>query len=171
MPTLSLDDVKPNVITIEVKNAVTGQVRAADIVPPTLAEWNNAQFGIVWPDVNEYKKQRMKDGKKEDYIDFNDADYLRKRELANEELNMRRVTQALLKAGNFPELNKLSLEDATKKLCEQADRDFLRGAFQALVSLVNGTTGGVEAKKAAFPDDSVSANGHVDLPEETEMAQ
>lgn len=160
---LRLEDIKPPLVTVTVENAVTGQMREVDIVLPTLMEWNNAQFGMDFPQPP--KLQRMKDGKKEDYTDFSDPDYLRARELATEELNMRRVTQALLKAGNFPELDKLSLADATKRLMELADRDFLRGVFQALVSLVNGTKGGVEAKKAAFPDTSLPKTNREDMRE------
>lgn len=163
---LSLEDIKPRIVTVEVSNAVTNQAWVVDIALPTLTEWNNAQFGMEFPVAP--KLQRMKNGAKEDYTDFNDPDFLRARELAIEELNMRRVTQALLKAGNFTkELDGLSLPDATKKLCNLADRDFLRGVFQALVSLINGTKGGVEAKKAAFPDHAVSEIDSEDLRLET----
>lgn len=164
MAKLSLEDIKPPLVTVTVENLVTGQSREVDIVLPTLMEWNNAQFGMDFPQAP--KLQRMKDGKKEDYTDFSDAEYLRARELANEELNMRRVTQALLKAGNFEkELDGLNLSDATKKLMQIADRDFLRGVFQALVSLVNGTKGGVEAKKASFPDKSLLETDSEDMRE------
>lgn len=158
---LTLSDVKKRIVSIEVKNPASGFELEIEIELPSISDWNNALLGIELPSAP--TRQRMIKGQKEDYTDFNDPEFRAKQNEAFEMLAMRRVTQALLGAGNFPELKGKSLEVATNELMQNADRSILQAISQALSELMNGTKGGVESKKANFRTDTVSNDSDEDM--------
>jgi hypothetical protein len=147
---LSLKDIAPISVTVVISNAEIGLTKEVDICLPTLQEWQDVYMTVDFPSLPK-PIQRMVAGKgKEDFVDMNDPEYLRAKDQATELLAMRRATHALIKAGNFVELQALSIEEATDCLIEKADRALLFAIFSALTRLMNGMRGGVDAKKAAF---------------------
>jgi hypothetical protein len=157
-----LDSIKPKIVKIVINHAEMGYEDEFNIKMPTIQEWQDVYMTVEFPPPPK-PFQRMKDGKKEDFIDWNDPDYLRKKDAATDLLAMRRVTHALIGGGDFAEDFKgLSLEAATDVLMEKADRAILNAIYQALIRLVNGMRGGVEAKKATFQGNSVHGASNAD---------
>ena len=150
MASLKLSDIQKRVVPITIDSPVSGFHIVIDIQLPSIKDWNESLLGIEFPVAP--TKQRMKNGVKEDYQDFNDPEYLRERNNAFEMLAMRRVATAILGGGAFDELAGFSVQEACDWLLENADRTILLGVSQALNDLMSGTKGGVEAKKAAFQE-------------------
>jgi hypothetical protein len=157
---LSLSDIKPLTITVNVVQAEIGFQKDIDICLPTLQEWQDVYMTVDFPSAP--VRQRMVNNKKEDYTDVNDSEYLRAKEQALDALAMRRATHAMLKAGNFPELKKLPIQEATERLIQEADRSILLAVYQLMMRLMTGMRGGVEAKKATFQGNSLHASGNAD---------
>lgn len=160
---LNLSDVQKRIVSITIENPASNFSLEIDIELPSISDWNNSLLGIEMPIAP--TRQRMVKGQKEDYTDFNDPEFRAKQNEAFERLAMRRVTQALLGGGNFPELAEKSLDEATETLIASADRSILLGVSQALSELMNGTKGGVEAKKASFRADTVPTDSDADMPD------
>lgn len=159
----SLDELKKRKIPITVENPATGFNLIITVQLPSQSDWNNAILDLSFPVAP--TRQRMKDGKKEDYQDVNDPDFLRKRNEYFDLLALRRVAQAIQGGGDYQELTDMPLEDATQWLIENADKSVLNSVNEALVEIMKGTKGGAEAKKAAFPASLLSENGHEDMRE------
>jgi len=157
---LSLNDVKKRNIAITVESQGR-EILEVEIQLPSVSDWNNAMLDIEFP--TPPKLQRMKDGKKEDYQDFNDPEFLRQRAAAFEKLAMNRVTQALLGAGNFEELADMPLSEASDKLATEGDRSLIFAVSQALNDLMSNTKGGVAAKVAAFQHDTLPSTSDDDM--------
>lgn len=161
MAKLSLKDIQPKIITLEINNAELGTRMEVDMKLPTMQEWQDSYMSVEFP--SPPIRQRMKNGQKEDYVDTQDPEYLRLREKASELLAMRRVTQALLGADNFTEeLGDLPLEDAAEKLFETGDRALLTAVNVALARAMSATKGGVDAKKQSFREQSRDTSDYAD---------
>lgn len=164
---ITLQDISKRVVTVTVKNESTDFALDIRVQLPSLADWNNSLLDVEFPDPSDYKKRKLNDkGMNEDYIDYSDPEYLQKRDAALNLLAMRRVCQAMIGGGELEDLAKLPLTEATERLMEKADRSILMAVNQAMINVMGGTKGGVEAKKAAFRHDSVSENGHEDMRQE-----
>lgn len=157
---LTLANIKPPTVTVVVTHAEIGFSQSVDICLPTIQEWQDVYMTVEFPTAPQRRK--LVNNQMQDYQDTNDAEYLRNREAANDLLAMRRATHAMLKAGNFPDLKGLSIEESADRLIKEADRAFLLAIYTALIRLMNGMRGGVEAKKATFQGNSVYENGHAD---------
>ncbi len=166
---LTLSDIKPLTITVSVSHAEIGFSKDVDICLPTLQEWQDVYMTVDFPQAP--NRQRMVNSKKEDFIDVNDPEYLRSKEAAMDTLAMRRATHAMLKAGNFPDLKGLPIEEATERLITEADRSILLAVYTALIRLMNGMKGGVEAKKATFQRDTVHASSHANRDQASERLE
>lgn len=165
MSILELEDIAPRIITVKIEST-DGLEREIDIRMPTLTEWNESILGVDYPDPKKYIETRIgKEGKKEDFINYDNPEYVLKHSQAIEETNLRRVTQALLGAGNFPSLQRLSLKEATQELREKADKGIIDGVHQALRQIISSTKGGVETKKASFRNQSAIVGSNGNLPQ------
>jgi hypothetical protein len=158
----SLSELAKRVIPITIENPATGFNLVINIQLPSQSDWNNAVLDLAFPVAP--TRQRMKDGKKEDYQDINDPDFLRRRNEYFDTLAMRRVAQAIQGGGDYDELADMSLEEATNWLIENADKSVMNSVNDALIDIMKGTKGGAEAKKAAFPANPLSKNSDEDLP-------
>jgi hypothetical protein len=165
---LSFGDTKKRVVTVYVVSETTDMKREVDIELPSMSEWNGDLLTIQFPVPPTL--QRMKEGKKEDYQNFNDPEYILMRDRAFERLNMRRTVRALRNAGNLEDMSELSLDELTDKCIEESDKSFFQCIHRGLADIMNGTKGGAEAKKAAFPANPIPENGHADM-RETELVK
>lgn len=164
MASLKLSDIQKRVVPVTVENPLSGFSIVLDIQLPSMKEWNESLLGIEFPVAPTL--QRMKNGAKEDYQDFNEPEYLRARNQAFEMLAMRRVATAILGGGSFDEMKDWDVLKACDWLVNDADRSILLGVSQALTDLMQGTKGGVEAKKAAFPLTTLPPNSDEDMRKE-----
>lgn len=161
---LQLQDVQKKLITIVIDNPAIDFSEEIDIELPSMAEWNNDLLTIEWPIAPTL--QRMIAGKgKEDYVDYNDAEYLRKRAVAFDHLAMRRITRALIGGGNLSELKAKPLDEAAEILAETGDKTIMQGVNQALNEIIQGMKGGAEAKRAAFQRTTRNQESISPLPE------
>lgn len=160
---LSFADAKKRSIAITISSEATGYELSIEIELPSIAEWNEDLLNIEFPVPPTL--QRMVKGQKEDYQNFQDPDYLFKRDRTFERLNMRRVVRALRNAGNLEDMSKLSLDELTEECLKEGDKSLYQAIYKALVDIMGSMKGGVEAKKAAFRPDSIPTNGHEGLPE------
>jgi len=155
---LTLADVKPRIVDIEIaftdREKITVPLRV-----PSWVEWNELGLEVQTPEpemVTEFK-----DGKK-GYVKESGAAYETKVQIANNQRVVRRMTFALMEAGNFPELKTAPLSE---QMAAVGGMD--SGVFQALVrtlnTLVNVTMGRVSENR--FRDERLPATGDDDLPE------
>lgn len=156
---LTLADLKPRIVDIEITFTEAQKI----IVPlkvPSWVEWN--ELGMEVPTPEPEMVTEFKDGKKV-YVKETGAAYETKVQLANNRRVLRRVTFALIEAGNFPELK---LAPVTEQLAAVESMD--SGIFQAIVRALNGlvsTTMG-RVSDSRFRDGQLPTNGDADLSED-----
>lgn len=128
---------------------------------PSWIEWNELGLEVATPEPE--MVMTFKNGQKV-YEKETGAVYEEKVALANQRRGLRRLTFALIKAGNFPELRHSPVEDQMN-----AVQSLDAGVYQALVrtlnTLVNFTQGAV-TNTERFRHEPVSATGDANLLED-----
>lgn len=162
---LTLDDVKPRVVDVTV---IAGKLPPEEegglprdheiVVPvrvPSYIEWQ--ELGLDVPEPEPEQVIVFKNGKKT-YEKESGPAFERKKMLANNQRMIRRMTFALIEAGNFPELKDAPLEQQMA-----AVQGMDAGIFQAIVRVLNAlvqmTSGRVAETATRFRPGTVSANG------------
>lgn len=168
---LTLKDAKPRTVDVTIVVGKLSPEKEGDpfvddklIVPmcvPSWIEWN--ELGLEEPTPEPEMVREIKDGKPV-WVKESGPAYEEKMVLANNRRAARRLTFALMKAGNFPELKNSSIE-AQMDAVQGLDA----GVFQALVrtlnTLVNFTQGSATSAER-FRQVAVPAAGDADLSED-----
>ncbi len=161
MNKLSFSDTTKRTVSITVVS-VTGLELELSIELPSPSEWANDLLSLELPEAPE--RDVWKNGAKSKERDFGDIEYLRKREFAYEKLSMRRTARALRGGGNLEDMQDLSLDALTEKILNEGDKSLYQGIYRAIVEIMEGTKGGIAAKKANFRPDTLPSNGDENLP-------
>jgi len=158
---LTLADVKPRIVDVKIVFA-EGQELIVPLRVPSWVEWN--ELGLEVPTAEPEMKIALK-GCKEAYEKESGAVYDEKVVIANNQRMVRRLTFALIEAGNFPELARSSAAEQMDAV-QRMDAGILQALARTLSSLVQFTQGTVSNKVERFRDGRVSANGHGNLLED-----
>lgn len=128
---------------------------------PSWIEWN--ELGLEVPTPEPEMVRVMKDGKPV-WEKESGAAYEEKVFLANNRRGARRLTFALMKAGNFPELKHSPVEEQMNAV-EGLDVGVFQALMRTLNTLVNFTQGSATSAERFRPV-AVSAAGDADLPQD-----
>jgi hypothetical protein len=161
MNKLNFSDTTKRVVSITVVS-VTGLELELTIELPSPSEWANDLLSLELPEVPE--RDIWKNGAKTKERDFSDTEYVRKRDYAFEKLAMRRTARALRGGGNLEDMADLSIDALTEKILNDGDKSLYQGIYRAILEIMEGTKGGIAAKKASFRPDTLPTNGDADLP-------
>ena len=157
---LTLADLKPRIVDIEITFTETQKL----IVPlrvPSWVEWN--ELGMEVPHPEPEMVTEFKDGKKV-YVKESGAAYEHKVQAANNRRVLRRVTLALIEAGNLPELKHAPVTEQLAAV-ESMDSGIFQAIVRALNVLVNTTMGRVNETR--FRDGQLSTVSDDDMSETT----
>lgn len=162
---LTLKDLQPRTVDIAI---VRGQLPAAkegeppieDVVVvsmlvPSWVEWN--ELGMEVPTPEPEMVRVMKNGKPAYEKEAGPA-YEAKVVLASNQRTLRRLTYALIEAGNFPELKQASAAEQMRAV-SQLDAGMLNALARTLNTLVQMTMGRISDKVERFRGGQLSANG------------
>ncbi len=152
---LTLADLKPRTVDIEIVFK-EGHGVTVPLKVPSWVEWN--ELGMEVPTPEPEMVRVMKDGKPV-YEKESGRAYEAKVQVANDKRMMRRVTFALIEAGNFPELRNASVEEQIAAVGSM-DAGILQALARTLMSLVTTTMGRISDKVERFRDGLVPENGH-----------
>lgn len=168
---LTLKDAKPRTVDVTIivgklPPEKEGEPFVDDtlVVPmcvPSWIEWN--ELGLEVPTPESELVRVIKDGKPV-WEKESSAVYDEKVALANQRRGLRRLTFALMKAGNFPELKNSPVEEQMN-----AVQSLDAGVYQALVRTLNtlvNFTQGAATSAGRFRPVAVSATGDADLSED-----
>lgn len=148
--TFSLASLKPKIVDVKI-NLEYGEPLVIPIVPLTYTEYHNASLGLTAPEAP--KEPRLINGKKEDVVNTQDADYQRAWSEYIDVLQFRRLAIALSKAG-AEDLQGKTLDEQVEIL-QAMDR----GVMRALIRFLEGEAN----HKLATRFQSVSEDGSADM--------
>ncbi len=163
---LTLKDLQPRVVNISIVRGQLPGLNAGDapiedvvVVPmlvPSWVEWN--ELGMEVPTPEPEMVRVIKNGKPVFEKESGPA-YEAKIVLANNQRTLRRLTFALIEAGNFPELKLMAA--AEQMIAVSAlDAGMLNALARVLNTLVQMTMGRISDKVERFQPGQLSANGH-----------
>lgn len=163
---LTLADLKPRTVDIEIVFK-EGHGVTVPLKVPSWVEWNELGMEIPTPEPEQVRV--MVDGKPRWEKESGRA-YDAKVQIANDKRMMRRISFALIEAGNFPELRNAAVEEQIAAVGSM-DAGILQALARTLMSLVTTTMGRISDKVERFRDGSVPENGHGSLQSESMDAE
>lgn len=166
---LTLKDLQPRTVDVAIVRGQlppekTGDAPIDDVVVvpmrvPSWVEWN--ELGMEVPEPEPEQVRVMKNGKPV-WEKESGAAYEAKRILANNQRTLRRLTFALIEAGNFPELKQAGTAEQMRAV-SALDSGMLNALARVLNTMVQMTMGRISEKVERFRPGQLSANGHAGM--------
>lgn len=168
---LTLNDLKPRTVEVQIimgklppeeeGGPLRDDVRIVPLRVPSWVEWN--ELGMEIPTPEPETVTSFKGGKKT-YEKESGAAYQEKVTEANNKRLVRRLTFALIEAGNFPELKNASADEQIEAIGSM-DAGVLQALAKTLNQLVQFTSGRIAEKAERFrpAGPELSENGHADM--------
>jgi len=163
---LTLNDLQPRTVDIAIVRGQLppekeGESAREDVVVvplrvPSWVEWN--ELGMEVPVPEPEMVRVMKNGKAA-WDKESGAAYEAKLLLSNNQRTLRRLTFALIEAGNFPELKHAGADEQMKAV-SALDAGMLNALARTMNTLVQMTMGRISDKVERFRGGQVSENGH-----------
>lgn len=148
---LSLKDIQSRLIEVSISSP-DGYNETVTVGTLSYTEWNNCSIGVDFPSAPVIRM--MTDKGMQDVFNYNDPNYRNDLARSESQVAFRRVVKSMLKGGNFAEIANDDFESQCESLAD-LDATIVQGVMQWLSQQQRHTKGGVEAKKATFPDSAL----------------